>query len=242
MNKHMKSKLTLFLVSMATAALFTSPLQAQLISNGDFEAPDFTGDAQTPSFTDWVYSGSVALAGDEDDSGRVPGSNPNQVARFQNNSNGLLAQDLSYNWSASDVYDLSFNASETWWRSGSAGDEISVSLLQLNGSEMDLAGFETDDIELWFSGIIDLDGTHTGSAMPAWTAGQTFNYTIDAGTDFSGGTAGEALYIQFKWEDGGTSVAYLDNASLSVVPEPSALSLILAACFALSWLRLRRRA
>lgn len=222
MKTHTKTLLT----ALTASAMLAGSAHAELITNGDFESPDFTGDAQTPTFTDWVYAGSGALAGDEDDAGRVPGTNPNQVARFQNNSNGLLAQDVSHNWSALDIFDLSFNASETWWREGSAGDEISVSIYQLTGSEMDLAGSETDDVALWTSGVIDLDGTHTGSAMPAWTAGQTFNYSIDASTDFSGGTAGEAIYLQFKWEDGGTSVAYLDNVSLTVIPEPGSLALL----------------
>lgn len=238
----MKFKKNILFAGIASAALLAASSQAAtLITNGDFEALDFTGDAQSPSFSNWVYSGSVALAGDEVD--RVPGPNPNQVARFQNNSNGLLAQDLSYTWSTLDTYDLSFNASETWWRTGGTGDAISVSLFQLNGSEMDLAGSETDDVALWTSGFIDLDGTHTQTDnVSPWTAAQTFNYTIVANTDFNVlGTAGENMYIQFKWEDGGTSVAWIDNVSLTAIPEPSSLTL-LAGGLALFWLRKRRQA
>lgn len=196
--------------TVAVAALLTFGMGAahgDIIQNGGFESPNGTGDAiDNFDFDSWVEVGNVRM--DEDDGGRVPGSNPNQVARFFQTSS--LTQDLGTNWAAADTYDLSFNASETWWRTGAGGDSIEVKLLQ------------TDDTELWSSGVINLDGLHTGTAMPAWTAGQTFNYSIDA-SSFTAGTPGEELRIQIARAGG---VSQVDNVSLTVIPEPASLGLL----------------
>lgn len=197
---------TLALAVLPSVALI-GPSQAEIILNGGFESFDFSGDAvDNPDFSAWDESG--AWRGDEDDAGRVPGTNPNQVLRFY--TTGSVSQDLVASWSVSDVYSLSFNASETWWRTGGAGDSIVVRLLQ------------TDDTELWSSGSINLDGLHTGSAMTAWTAGQTFEFAIDAST-FTTGTPGEQLKLEIAHAGG---VAYVDNVSMTVVPEPGSLALL----------------
>lgn len=209
------------LAALATAALAASSQAATLITNGDFESPVTGGDAvDNFDFADWVETNNVRM--DSDDAGRVPGTNPNQVARFFTGSS--LAQDLGHNWSSSDQYDLSFNASETWWRTGASGDSITVSLRQVS-----------DEAVLWTTGALNLDGLHTGAAMSSWDAGQTFNYSIDASSDFSGGTAGEEIQL-FVEHSGG--VSYFDNVSLSVIPEPSAA--LLSAAGVLMLLRRRR--
>lgn len=198
---------TLSLATLTTAALVGSA-NAALITNGDFELPVTGGDAvDNFNFADWDETSNVRM--DSDDSGRVPGTNPNQVARFFTSAS--LAQDLGVTWSTSDVFTLTFNASETWWRTGATGDAIAVSLEQVS-----------NDTELWSSGTINVDGLHTGAAMPAWTAGQTFEYTIDAST-FTTGTPGEELRLVVAHAGG---VAYLDNVSLTVVPEPGSLALL----------------
>lgn len=226
----MKYKTHILFAGIASAALFASSLQAELIVNGDFESPVTGGDAvDSFDFDNWVRESNVRM--DSDDGGRVPGTNPNQVARFFTGDTSL-AQDLGHNWSSSNQFDLSFNASEVWWKDADAGDSITVSLRQVSDEE-------EDSTVLWSTGALNLDGLHTGSPMASWTAGQTFNYSIDASSDFSEeGTAGEEIQI-FVAHSGG--ISYFDNVSLTVVPEPSSFAL-LAGFFGLTWVMLRRRA
>jgi len=189
---------------------------AMLVSNGDFESPDFTGDeVDNFGLTDWVVT-SGTERGDEDDGGRVPGTNPNQVVRMGATRQGVTSmyQDLGHNWATDDEFTLTFNAITTWWQTGA---QLRFRLLETGGTE------------LWNSGVVALD-EHTDSAMPAWTDGTagspdtTFEFSF-AASDFTGGTAGEELRLEVSREN---AILWLDNVSLeqSLIPEPASLVLL----------------
>lgn len=208
---------SILLIPCANAGFF---VYDELVSNGDFESPNFTGDAQTTTFTDWTVSGTSR--GDEDDSGRVPGTNPNQVVRMGASNQGVVSmyQDLSHNWGATETYTLSLNAITVWWTTGGV---LEANLLQ------------QDNTVLWTSGAINAP-EHPDTAVAAWEPSTFFTFDIDAST-FSG--AGVAPGSPLRLEINRTSeILWLDNVSLTnnvFIPEPSTAILaglgLMAVCF-----------
>lgn len=120
------------------------------------------------------------------------------------NANTAVNQDLSHNWSSSDIFTLGLVGHEAGWRVGAAGDAFSVQLRQ------------TDGTILWDSGVQDVDGTVTGlqNNFSYTGTGHIFSWTIDAST-FTAGTEGQPLNIRIV---GISGTPYIDDVALEFTP------------------------
>ena len=145
-----------------------------------------------------------------DTSGTQWAPDASNKVQFENtNPSGVIYQDLSHNWAATDVYTVGLWAYDAGWRVSQTDTGVTVSLLQ------------TDGTTLWNSGTLGVDGTVSGTQNNlAFTGtGHIHSFTVDA-SDFTTGTEGSELRLRISRVGG---VAFVDNVSVTVVPEPSAI-------------------
>jgi len=209
---------TIVLVSLAvfTLALFAATAKATpiAITNGDFEA---TGGATTGVNWNTVHNWTEEVGGAGPEyvhfSGTAWTPQATQVL-YLNATSAAVNQDLSHNWASTDVFTLAFDAYEPGWRIATAGDAIRAQLR------------ETDGTVLWDSGSLNLDGTVTGSEnnFSFTGTGHQYSYNIDASTfaGVGGAVEGSTLNLRMAFVGG---VAFADNVTLDVIPEPSTFTL-----------------
>lgn len=146
----------------------------------------------------------------------------NQGIQFEWNGE-YAAYDTTHNWSNTDVYNVSFNATEMNW-SNTSRRYISVQIREVSTNPTNAqAG------ALLYSETVELaqyDTAHDG-ANEDWSAAQTFSLDFSA-ADFTGGTEGTALSFQIAGANGtgGNRGTYVDNIVFTFVPEPGSLALL----------------
>jgi hypothetical protein len=145
---------------------------------------------------------------------------------------GTIRQNLSHAWSSTDKYRLSFDAYEVYWQAGGSQTNA-VSAALLDGTAV-----------LWSTPeLINLDGTLAPDGSGGYIWGSTdhaHSYDIDA-SSFTTGVEGSNLILQFHTPI--NKMAYVDNVSLEIIPEPGSLGLlgfIGLACLLRSKLQARR--
>jgi len=152
-----------------------------LIDEG-FQSPTYTAGTGSPAFAGWSYEngGSVKVRNGGNDG--APGASTNQLLQLEWNSAKLI-NDVDHAWGVGEEYTISLNASPQAWN-GDKDRAIKVTLLQDDGTE------------LW-SGNADLPKYDASFSGGAWTAAQTFEFTVNS-DDFTAGTAGESLRLKIE--------------------------------------------
>lgn len=200
------------------------------ILSEDFQGQDVPAnqrlDDTTTFYPGWDFTdgnGNIFRSIDSPGNGLPGGAEgtANQGLQFEWNGE-YAAYDTTHNWSNSDVYNVSFNATEMNW-SNASRRYISVNIREVSGTTNAQAG------ALLYSETVELaqyDTAHDGSAED-WSAAQTFSLDFSA-ADFTGGTEGTALSFQIAGAngDGGNRGTYVDNIEFTVVPEPGSLALL----------------
>ena len=192
---------------LATTAISSTAGAQELIQNGNFQDPIFSGTAVNNVFTSWTED-SLGDANGSGSSNLIPGRAYNQVLRLPGTRYGY--QDIDVAWTADHKFLLTFNAKEAWWRTSNTGDQVWVTIRDVN------------NVNAWASGKVDLDGTHAGSqgdwlefGCNSMAGAQSYKFLI-YGSDLiaNGMTPGQTLRLNFK--NGGSSVIHLDNISLQM--------------------------
>lgn len=217
---------------LAFMLLATVSNAATVLINEDWQDPDVAANLRlddTSTFAGWRFTqgnGNIFRSVDTPANG-LPGGidgTANQALQFEW-SGSNAEYDTTHAWSASDEFSLSFNATEMNW--GNANERyvrIEITETVRNGSG-DLIGTMLlgQNIQL-----AQYDTAHDAAADD-WSAAQTFNFNF-SGADFTGGTAGSLLTFEIGSIDppgaGAGRGLYVDNINLTLVPEPSVLSLI----------------
>ena len=245
------------LTSFIALAAVAGSASAQVVFADDFQSPDVTGNvANTSKQRDnslWGEGGSGYGADRhgvvDEDSGAflgqtTPGVNDGEQAYgFRYTSGpGIFSAAGATSTTISDGLEitLTFDAVEDLLDNGGAG----------SGIQYDAYIFAVDTGATGFSRTIGGTGVTTlarltdtvSAGVTAWTTGIELSYTVGAGDS---ALFGQELAIGFKdsWiGSAGTapSSAMIDNVSLTAVPEPSSFAL-LAGCFGLAWIMVRRR-
>jgi len=148
-----------------------------------------------------------------------PASDPDPALSLRDGNSAN--QDLSYTWSATETFTLGIIGANHTWAPSNAKFKVQLR--------------EADGTVLWDSGELDVSGTATTSAYTG--TGHIFNWDIDASTfgGISGALEGSPLNIQLVSEAG---YIFVDDVSLTAVPEPSTTALLGLGALALI---LRRR-
>lgn len=156
-------------VTVVTIPVTGTPISfGEVVSNGTFSMPAITGDDVYAAMPPWRNSREDAwLRCDSNQGGKVPGPLPNTVTRLvAGGEHDDMWQVLPHRWSPTEVYYLTFNAIEAWWKSGIGGNAIRATLEETGGTV------------LWDSGFLNLDGTHPNTALAAWPANTCFRFVI----------------------------------------------------------------
>jgi hypothetical protein len=155
----------------------------------------------------------------------------NQGIQFEY-QNEILRNDTGHNWSSTDSYTVSLNATEQSW-TNTADRWIAFQIRETGGSVI----YTSTSLEL-----PQYDAAHDGTG-DNWNANQFFEWSFSAG-DFTGGTEGSALTFEvFQPDQTGTDQRgmFIDNISFTLVPEPSVFALSMMGFGALWLLRRRKR-
>jgi hypothetical protein len=218
-------------VVIATGDVWSYTTALVVLVDSGFEHSDITGVNQLKNMKPadgWqsAKSDGYCRVSDKGSLVTIPGllANNQVLQLLQGNDTGTVRtrQDISksepgeighaYHWAATEVYALSFNASELAAEGGSnpTQNAITVNLNQINPGGREL---------LWTT-TVDLDGTHPGgTGNPGdWTAAQLFSFTISA-ADFVPGPTGY-LELEFVASGASGSSCYLDNVTLVTIPDP----------------------
>jgi hypothetical protein len=220
-----QTKLTAALAATGLALAASSATAATTIVSEDWQSPATANNTQLTSgdnggFTGWEFQGASNIYklrhhGDAPQDGLTP----NQVLNFEWGNN-YAAYDTTQTWSASDVYQVTMNATENNWSNASVRT-IGIRIREVETN----AVLYTAQVDL-----AEYDAAHAG-AGDFWSAGQLITFDFDAG-DFAGGTEGNTL------EFGVTNIdnTALDNRGASVdnivfeladpVPEPASTALL----------------
>lgn len=190
------------------------PAGTELILNGDFEQDGYTGDAGSGVMTNWTgpKAGGTVLY-DTDQSGKVPDTNPNTVARLT--SNESVFQNFNTSWSSNSSFIVNLNACEVWWKTSETqlGNGVFVSMKSAAGKE-------------YQAQLIELDGTHSNITYEAWQTNQTYSLVF-AGADLiaGGASANEELRLNIFSRNNNQSINWIDNVSVMMTwgDTPSAL-------------------
>jgi hypothetical protein len=178
-RKRITRVLTVALVAMGIVGLTVGSASAASITivNGDFQAPLFDEDgagglAAWYWVPDWEEGGSSYY-----------GSGAGGFLYCD--AGGFVYQDLSYNWTAGEVFTLGVRGNQGW----RAGGSFKIQLL------------EADTTLLWES-----------ATMPVTSTDSNFSWTVDSSTDFLAGTPGSQLRIRIECL---AATVYLDDVMLS---------------------------
>ena len=197
-------------LSLAIAACFTMTAAADLTNNGGFETGDTSGWVEFPTANSTFTITSDANSG-------------SWAAEVFNNdvAAGAVVKQANLGIGVvnpGDLINISFAAKGSFAAGGVAFAEFF--------SEIDGGG--TSSNEILGGGPLNLTSSY-----------QTFNFQTVAGSDVSGG-----ITLQFAAVTGGapgsTAVLFIDDARVSIVPEPASISVLAAGLFGFI-LRRRRR-
>lgn len=182
--------------ALVAAAAATANAGIELTNNGDFEAGDTSGWVSFPT-----PNSTFLITGDAFD--------------------GSFAAEIFNNDPASGAVIKQANIG---MGVVTAGQEVNISFAARGSSAAGGVAFAEFFSELDGGGVSSsvLLGNAPLSLTSDW---QTFNFTVFAGPDVSGG-----ITLQFAAvtgaDSGSVSVLFLDNVSVSVVPAPGALALL----------------
>ena len=232
------TKLTAALAATGLALAASSATAATTILSEDWQTPNVANKTQlddTNTFAGWKFiqgNGNVFKLKDTPDNG-IPGGaegSANQVLQFEW-AGSAAEYDTGHNWSATDSFNVSFNATELNWSNQS--DRTVV--LSLTETSRD-GGGNLIGTTVWTKeyALPEYDSNHDGAAED-WSLAQTFTDTIDASL-WGAGTPGSALTLEVGSTD--SRGLYIDNIVLDLVPEPSTTALLGLGSLALM---LRRR-
>jgi hypothetical protein len=198
-------------VTVVTIPITGTPVAyGEVVSNGNFSTPVVTGDDVYGAMPPWRNSREDAyLRSDSNQGGKVPGPLPNTVTRLvAGGEHDDLWQILPHRWAPTEVYYLTFNAIEVWFKSGNSGNTIRATLEETGGTV------------LWDSGALNLDGTHPNTTLATWPANTYFRFLIpgSAFASVPGATPGGQLLLRFHAGTNAHSINQLDNVSLLAFP------------------------
>ncbi|WP_372807623.1 hypothetical protein [Pontiella sp.] len=206
---------------MALSGLLASA-NANLITNGDFEADGLANTANNivGPITGWNDGANVRV--DTVDS-KLPAV-PTTAVRLTGNA--TVYQNFTTAWDADSTFTVDFNACNVWWKSGTEPG-IWVSLRSATGTEYEAQ-------------LANTAQTHTNSTYADWTEDMTWSFDF-SGADLiaAGASADDELRVNFYSKNNSNSISWLDNVSVTVIPEPATLGLV--AAFGGSVLFIRRR-
>ena len=236
-------KPTLIVTGIATAALALS-VNAETILSEDWQnrVGHFTRlDDTTTNHPGWEFTqgnGNIFTHRHHDDfqGGPQDGLSPNEFLHLER-AGEYASYDTTHNWSASDEYTVSFNATELM-SSNSFERRVAFRIREV------VPGAETYGTTL-YSGFADLpeyDASHAGAGS-VWNANQFFTFDFSA-ADFTGGTEGAALSFEIGSEE--PSPAYrrglvVDNIEFTLVPIPEPATTALLTLCGLTLVLRRRR-
>lgn len=228
----------LAILGAATLAFAGAEADAMTIVSEDWQSPivannlrvGSTGGETNQGFTGWVFPGNNVNRINHQSGGAHPqdGLTPNQALQFEW-ADAYAAYDTTHNWANDDVYQVTFNATESSWNAQN-DRYIGVRIRETGGGL------------LWqgHAELAEYDAAHAG-AGDVWNANQLFTLNFSAadfGTVFQTGAGTEGSLITF--EIGGATKdlvdgsnydnvnrgAYVDNINFTLVPEPSSLALL----------------
>lgn len=204
------------IIAIAAVSGLLASANAELILNGDLEADGYKNSGLNNVVTNVAnWAGTTKISTTD----KVI-EQPNTVFRMQGGAS--VNQEFSTDWGADDTFTISLNACEVYWRPTVASG-IWASLRPAGG------GVEYD------AHLFDTSPTHTG-VYTEWTDAMTFSHDV-TGADLiaAGATAGDSLRLNLYSKD----INWLDNISVTVIPEPATLGLV--AVFGGGVLFIRRR-
>jgi hypothetical protein len=184
---NLKKHLSLACMALAVGLTVGSAGAASItIVNANFEAPLFDEDGAGGSAAwywvpDWD-EGADSFYGDSSSSG-------GHLVYLDAGNPGWISQNLSYNWTAGDVFTLGIKGKQGWQSAGPYRFKIQLR--------------EADGTVLWDSGTVSVNST--------W---QNFSWSIDASM-FSGAGVAPGSQLNIRIECLGTSSVYLDDVTLS---------------------------
>jgi hypothetical protein len=222
--KKIKAVVMVALVGLL-ASTYADPIE--LITNGDFETDGYTtavANNTLQTITGW----SSSYTDDKlriDHMSTLPGGVDNTVIRML--PSNIMYQNFTTDWDADSTFTLSFNASEVSWKSSAVGNRFFPQIKAADNSA-----------QYWIA-LADLDGSNDGSTTyESWTAAQTFSWTITGADLIAGGaTAGQDLRLHINAASDTDSINWIDNVSMTVIPEPATLGLVVAMGGGLLWVR-----
>ena len=212
----MELQKTRFMVAAAAMTFAGGANAALSVSDGDFESsptPDFGGTAgqdvvgwfegDAADFADWVFPGPFAGSG-----GIVT------KAAAGSSSTGYIYQSLGTQGAADpDQIAIQFDSLDRFGNAG-AFSTINISLFSSNGSFVAADGTDPDGA----AGLTQIGSTYSSS---------TFGLNQTTGFyDLSGLADGTEVYLRIGLILGSNSEAFVDNVSVTAIPEPSSLALL----------------
>lgn len=204
-------------IAFCTTSAHATPIA---IPNGDFENGGGLSNGLHNVLNDWTEFKDSGGSGAGVWIDHGPAHSPEtDGAAYINDAFSGVHQNLSHNWSSSDIFQLGIIGFDASWRNGNVGDAFFIQLREIDGTV------------LWDSGPQLVDGTTSGNSYTG--TGHIFNWNIDAGTfsGIAGAVEGSQINILIQSSDfyvptTGASVPYVDDVTLSIVPEPSSLALL----------------
>lgn len=214
----------LAILGAATLAFTGVEAEGTVILSEDWQNPiisDGTRLDDTNSFLGWEFTqgnGNIfVLRHHGDQWGPQDGLSPNQHVQFEW-AGSYASYDTTHNWSNTDVYEVTLNATEMLWGANSGNRNIAFRIREaIPGDNTFGATLYSDQATL-----ANHDSDHAG-AGDVWAANQTFTFNFSA-ADFTGGTEGTALSFEIGSE--GNRGMVVDNIVFTLVPEPSSLALL----------------
>lgn len=236
-----QTKLTAALAATGLALAASTATAATTIVSEDWQNPSVannlrvgsTGGETNQGFTGWVFPGNNVTRINHHSTSAHPqdGLSPNQALQFEW-ADAYASYDTTHNWAVDDVYNVSFNATETSWNAQ-------------NDRYIGIRIRETGGGLLW-QGHVTLPEFDAANAGPgdSWSAAQTFSMDFSAadfGTVFQtgAGTAGSLITFEIGGAtkdlvDGSTYPNsnrgnYVDNIVFELadpIPEPASTALL----------------
>jgi|AOAMet2_C49A8_35_1029299.scaffolds.fasta_scaffold04530_2 hypothetical protein len=220
MKKH--TKLTAALAATGLALAASSATAATTILSEDWQNPSVANNLRLEAtsnggFTGWEFPSNNVFRLNHHANGAHPqdGLTPNQAVQFEW-GNTYASYDTTHTWSASDVYQVTLNATESSWSSGS-DRKTGIRIREVETGTVVYTAEVT---------LPEYDAAHSGAGNN-WNANQLFTFDFDAG-DFAGGNEGNTLEFGVANIDDATSNrgSFVDNINFTLVPEPTTTALL----------------